>query len=321
MTSEGPEQNPRQPGRNERQDACRTPGSMVIRPTRRDAEQDADAFYALLDWSRKKEQLTLARLASILGTESGSREQYVSKKISERKISPEKQRDIIRNIFVEKSENLTKTRQRIQNEPDVLYFALLNYLQVNETSQDNARAAIEGTFQFWRRSVEHPSEFLHGKLVFSEDPNTRAVKVTMEQAKRPREGFRATRSEADGYFFRVGKHYLMLLQDRANREFRFTYFPGVRFAEVGTGAEELGPDAANSIFAGRQRHITSLDGYVIGIDYNRCFLSPIYATLVDDVDQLAKLDGMLDVMPADDKALPARVKAKLDAGGPLQILS
>jgi hypothetical protein len=61
-----------------------------------------------------------------------------------------------------------------------------------------------------------------------------------------------------------------------------------------------------------------MDGLTIGIDGRRRFLTPVHISLVDDVDELAALDEMLDVVPEGDAHIPRRVLDKLRRLGPLK---
>ena len=297
-----------------------TPGSHAIRPTRAEAEENVDAFYAILDWARKNDSLTLLEIGRLLNDKTANTEANTSKKISNRTFEPETRRVLLNHVFGEGGPRLTNTRARVLKEPHALYFALLSFVGTRETSQDNARAAIEGTFQFWRHSVDHPGEYVLGKLVFTEDPKTRAVTVEMHQAKHALDGGRSSRSFAEGYFFKVGSAYLMLLHDESNRELRITLFSSFRFDWIGVKPDSNGNASLRSVFAGRKRHLVELNGHVLGIDGARNFFSPIHATLVDDVDELLALDEQLDVIASPDPRLPRRIETKLKNAGPLKLL-
>ena len=71
------------------------------------------------------------------------------------------------------------------------------------------------------------------------------------------------------------------------------------------------------MFAGRRNHIVLMDGFGFGIDG---FFSPVHLSLVDDVDELASLDEVPDVVPEDDRRIPWRVVRKLKRNGPLKRL-
>lgn len=297
-----------------------SPGSLRVRPRREDAEKDQDAFYELLEWSRCNEKFSRNELGKVLGDQSINIEAKMSRKIRDRNFDPRSQRIILEHIFDESSEYARKARARLRAEPHALYYALLNFVATQETSQDNTRAAIVGTYRFWRYSIDHPGEIVHGKLVFSEPPGSRAVTVRMQQAKRASDGSREAHSEGDGYFIKIGNAYLMLLNDPINRAFRFTIFSSFRVGWVGVGPGGDNRSDPKSVYAARRRHLVFLDGHVVGIDSNKTFLSPVHLSLVDNVDELAVLDEQLDVMPQDDPRIPRRVVQKLLHSGPLQLL-
>jgi len=56
-------------------------------------------------------------------------------------------------------------------------------------------------------------------------------------------------------------------------------------------------------------HLVHLDGFAMGMDANRLFFSPIYIELVDNADDLAKLDSTLDIIP--ESRMPKRILQKL----------
>src|SRR5262249_22809644 len=152
------------------------------------------------------------------------------------------------------------TRDRLLEVEDALYFSFLNFFRTRETSQDNARASIVGTYKLWRFSVEHENEYVFGKLEFAENPRTRAVCAHMTQPKRAIDGTRETVERFSGYFFRVANMYLMVLRDLLNNDVRATLFPRYKVDLIGTDVNK------NSIFHGKHTHVVHLDGFGLGID-------------------------------------------------------
>src|SRR5262245_47353410 len=185
------------------------PGSVVIRPTREDAEQDINHFYTLLNGFRERRELPLKKIAYITGDETGNPEVSVSKKITSRTLPREARDFILRHVF-ETGQLLTGTaRRQISAFDDALYFALLSFYSAKETSQDKARARVGGTYKFWRYSAEHDNEYIFGKMVFKEDPETRALRATLVQAKQPYQGEQGLVESFTGYFFRLSHMYFI----------------------------------------------------------------------------------------------------------------
>jgi hypothetical protein len=75
-----------------------------------------------------------------------------------------------------------------------------------------------------------------------------------------------------------------------------------------------------SVFAGRRHHIVHMDGLSLGIDGSRVFASPVHISLVDDVDELERLNEFLDVVPQSDGRVPPSVVKRLMRCGPLKAL-
>jgi hypothetical protein len=100
----------------------------------------------------------------------------------------------------------------------------------------------------------------------------------------------------------------------ATLDLRVTLFPRFRIDEVGTAIN------SRSIFAGRRQHIVHMDGLSLGMDGSRAFFSPLHVELVDDVDELERLDGFLDIVPQTDPRVPPRVLKRLMSCGPLGLL-
>lgn len=288
------------------------PGSVTIRPTRAEAEKAKDAFYDILGIIKKEGQLPLQKIAAITGDKTLNTEVNMSKKISNKSFSLDQQRQILDYIFSKASLISGQTRKDISAHQDALYFALLNYCAVNDTSQDGARARTIGTYKLWRFSVEHENEIVMGRLDISEDPTTRAVCVQMVQRQKAQDGVRGRLERLSGYLFRVSHMYLVLLMDEMTKDLRISLFPRSKVDEVGT---DVSP---TSIFSGKCLHIIHMDGFELGIDGSSGFFSPIHLELVDDVEELADLDDSLDV--ADEGRLPKRIVNKLKRSGSLRRL-
>lgn len=297
-----------------------SPGSLRVRPKREDAEKDPEAFYALLEWSRRHEKFSRQDLGKVLGDQTLNIESKMSRKIRERNFTVREQQAILQHLFSESPASVCNPRVRVRAETHALYFALLNFVQTPEAAQDDTRAAIIGTYRFWCYSAINPGEIVHGKLVFHEPVGARVVSVKMQQVRRGSGGSRDAYAEADGYFLKAGNAYLMLLNDPGDGAFRFTIFPRFHFGWVGAGSGGNYRGDPRSIFADRRRHLVLLDGHEVGMDGNRLFQSPIHLSLVDNVDELAELDRQLDVMPPDDPRIPRCVRQKLVYGGSPQNL-
>jgi hypothetical protein len=258
----------------------------------------------------------------------------ISNWVAKKKFPPDARHLILKNLFENESFLLGNVRNDLAREyDDPLYFAFLNWLDVKETSQDNARARIIGSYRLWRFSVEHEGEFVSGRIDFSEDPKTKAVKVRMTQPKQRLDGYRATLETASGYLFRVSHMYLMLLTDDLTNDVRMTIFPRVKVDligdEVHPGTRDREKDPTTGewkklnpkcVFAGSNLHIVHMDGFGLGIDGSSGFFSPVHLALVDDVEELAALDGSLDVLPKDHPRVPDRVARKLERSGPMRRL-
>ena len=221
---------------------------------------------------------------------------------------------MLKHIFDEGRLLSGKARRQMATIDDALYFAFLNYLDSRETPQDNARAQIIGTYKLWRYSAEHEGEYALGRVSVFEDQNTRALCVSVILARNSSEGLRGTRDQFTGYLFDVSGMYLMIARDPRTDDLRMTLFPRFRIDEVGTDINE------RSVFAGRQSHIVHMDGFALGIEGGNGYCSPIHLSLVDDVDELANIDELLDVVPEGDQRVPRRVIEKLKRSGPLRLL-
>jgi hypothetical protein len=285
------------------QSRCKGRISMVM-PTRSQAEKDPKLFYELVTELLEnrnpliKKRVTLNALADVLGIDKTT----VMRQLKEKKVGDDHRVLILDYLFVEKQAITGEWRERI-NFPHSLYFALLKFFDIKETSQDNARAHILGTYELWRYSVEEEDEFVHGKITFRTDPDTNAVCVDMIQPKKAVDDIRAATEEFEGYFIRVADMYAMLLKDKNNNDLRITIFPRFRLEQVGRHIDK------DSVYEPRTPHIVHLDGFGLGIDGNNLFFSPVFLVLVDNKPKLAGLDEKLDIVPED--KVPPRILKRL----------
>jgi hypothetical protein len=277
----------------------------MVMPTRSQAERDPKFFYELVRNLLKnqspliKKRVTLADLAEVLGVDQST----VQRRLKDCKMDEDERVLILDYLFTEKKAITGEWRKRAEEFPHFLYFALLQFFEIKETSQDNARAHIEGTYELWRYSVEEDDEFVHGRIKFYVDSETKAVCVRMLQPKKPQDDIRAATEEFSGYFIRVADMYAMLLKDDSNNDLRLTIFPRFRVEKVGQHLDK------NSEFPPHTPHIVHLDGFGLGIDGNNLFFSPVFLILVDNKDKLARLDDALDVVPED--RVPPRILKRL----------
>jgi hypothetical protein len=290
-----------------------TPGAVVIRPTRADAERNPDDFYALLAALRSPETLPLRKIAEIAGDTSLNPEPNILRKIKNRTLTEDARRFLLRHIFDEENLLSGKGRRQLAIIDDAPYFAFLNYLNVRETSQDTARAHVVGTYKVWRYSIDHADEFILGKEVIFEDPKTRALKVDVTLAEHAVEGMRWMR-RLSGYLFCVSGMYMTIVRDTLTDDVRCALLPHFNTGEIGT---VLNP---RSVFAGRQHHIIAMDGFWFGTAGRNACYSPVHLSLVDDAGELARLNEQLGVIGEDDERIPRRVVKKLKQAGPLRRL-
>lgn len=294
--------------------AAALPGSYLIRPSRQDAEDDIEAFHALLEWVQRHRGLTNRKLAEIIGDQTLNSDANMSKRISKQTLSAAAQRLILNYIFDTGKVIAGGNRTEIEAIKHNLFFAVLGFFNAKETSQDKARARAIGTYRLWRYSVTHPDEFVFGKISFTEDPETGALEAAMKQVLRSKEQVTVTTEDFGGYLFRLCHMYCMVLADSHHNDIRITLFPEHKLSHVGTDVHP------RSIFPGSVLHVTYMDGYCFGVDGGKGFFSPVHLALEDNVDRLATLDDELDVVAEGDPRIPDRVLKKLRLGGPLKRL-
>lgn len=281
------------------QDAALRYTRGYIAPTRSEAENDPAKFYELITYVNATRGLTWGKI----GKQLEINESNVSRRINGRSFDPDERKLILDYIFDESGLIIDPLANRIHEIRDSLYFALLGFYDVKPTSQDNTRAHTAGTYQLWRRSVEHEGHYVFGRIDIFEDENSHALRVKMKQPHKAHGRTRASNEEYSGYFFRVADMYVTMLRDEANNDLRITIFPRHRIEKIGTN---YNPD---SVFKGSVKHVVHMEGHGLGIDGNSLFSTPVYMELVDDKNALASLADQLDVVP-EDKA-PPLVVAKL----------
>lgn len=290
------------------------PGSRIVRPTRDDAERNPDQFYTLLEVVKNRIDLPHTRIAEIIGDLTDSPDQNISRKIKARSFSEDARLALLRHIFDAANLISGASRREAARINDALYFALLNFFHAKDSSQDKARARMEGTYKFWRYSAQHDGEYLFGKMHFEEDSGTRSLKATLVQAKQAHQGEMSNPETFTGYLLRLSHMYFIIFRNELTDDVRITLLPERKYGAVGT---HINP---RSIYAGCHKHAITLDGFGLGIDGSSGFFSPVHLSLVDDVDELAVLDDQLDVVKEGDPRLPDRVVAMLKRNGPLRKL-
>jgi hypothetical protein len=271
--------------------------------TRPEAELDPEKFKQLIDEIFRsdnpliKRRATLAKFLEVIG--GGMSPSNLSRQIENKAISTHHRHLICEYIFVTGLVFSAAWRERARGFAHFLYFALMEFFDIKDTSQSNARSLICGTYEFWRYSVEHDDEFVHGRLEFTTDRNCGAVCVEEWQPKKSRDGLRDTSEEFEGYFIRIADMYAILVKDKSSNDLRVTIFPRFRSEFIGKHRDK------DSEFPERTKHIVHLYGFDIGVDGNNFFFSPVFVTLVDNETKLAELDQELDVVPRDE--VPTRI--------------
>jgi hypothetical protein len=196
--------------------------------------------------------------------------------------------------------------------PHNLFYAMMDFFDIKESSQDNARGQLVGTYKLYRYSTEFEGEYVLGRVEIEEDhKNVRdghehdatALRVKIRQVKKPTELQRGGDEILEGYFFRIANMYVMLVKEAITQNLRCTVFKDFRHDIVGTN---INP---NSIYPANTNHLVDLDGFAMGMDGNLLFFSPVHLELVDDKDQLKQLVEILDIVP--ESKVPPRVLQEL----------
>jgi len=286
------------------------PGSIEIRPTRAQAEREPEKFYPLLEALRGPDTLPLRKIAEIAGDTSLNPEPNTLRKIRSQTLSDETRRSLLRHIFDDEQLVSRRMRRKLAGIDDALYFAFLEHFQICDTAQDQARAQVAGTYKFWRPHADLESEYVLGKLSCFEDPISRALRIDIHTRKTGDGAGRRIDLHFSGYLFCLHGMFLTVARRLGSEEVRVGLFPRFRINTVGTDVN------SRSVFAGRQNHVVLMDGMTFSIDRRTCFFAPVHLSLVDDVDELAKLDEALDIVTEGDPRLPQRVINRLGRRGP-----
>jgi hypothetical protein len=275
-------------------------GKGYIQPTRQEAEQTPEKFHELIAYLHERpdvrRKLTWKKIGELLGIDASNAQRGVENEKLE-----DDERKLVLDYIYDESRLIVDPDDPTAQDP--LYFATLGFYDIKPTSQDNARANLVGTYRLWRHSVENPDEFVHGRLDFEKEEKSGALCAKMIQPLKPKPMMRASMEEFKGYVFRMSHMYVMLLRDIANNDPRITIFPSFRDELIGTDKNP------NSIFPGSRRHVVHMDGFGMGIDGKKVFISPVYVELVDDKDELSRLNASLDVVSEAD--VPQRIVKKL----------
>ena len=278
-------------------------GKGYIRPTRRESEDEPEKFYELIAYLRERRnaqrKLSWQKIGDLLGIDPSN----AQRRVEAQKLDKPECKIVLDYIYDESQLIVDPAGLGLTEMRDYLYFAALGFYDIKATSQDNARANLVGTYRLWRHSVENTDEFVHGRLDFKESEESGALCATMIQPLKSRPMMRASTEEFTGYVFRMSNMYVMLLRDIANNDPRITIFPSFRDEFIGTDKNP------KSVFTGTRRHVVHMEGFGMGIDGKKVFLSPVYVELVDDKDELSRLDASLDVIPEADT--PERIVKKL----------
>lgn len=274
-----------------------------MRPTRKQAENDIDAFIEVIQAALQTRRMTQEQLGSEIGL-SGEKKNIastMSNKIAAKQFSDAQMADACRYIFDERKLFSEEWRDDIKKFDHALYFALLNFFKINETSRDNARSALTGTFELWRHSVEDETEFVHGKVAFSPDEKIGdALCASMTQRRRPRPSVRGGTEKFSGYLVRVAEVYLMILGENETHHPRITIFPSPR--------EETFEYEDKNKKKKIGTRIAELDGFALGRDGPKIFFAPVFLSRIND-DEIKALDDALDVIP--EKDVPPSIVRRL----------
>jgi hypothetical protein len=280
-----------------------------IRPTRAEAQRDPGKFYLLLDFLRKRRRKPL-KLSYIKDTIGGDLS-TVSRKLKAKRFSEDERELILEDIF-ERRLIYGSWIEQVQGIPHNLFYAMMDFFEIKETSQDNARAQVVGTYKLWRYSTEFEGEYVLGRIDIEEDhkaaspeqdDDTTALRVKIRQVRKATEHQRGGDEVVEGYFFRISNMYVMLVREALTHNLRCTVFKDFRHEFVGKNVDK------NSIYKTNTNHLIELDGFAMGMDGNLAFFSPVHLELVDGKDDLERLDSLLDILP--ESNVPQRILGKL----------
>jgi hypothetical protein len=278
-------------------------------PSRAEAENDPAAFYRLVKFlqTRRSNRLQNNQIAEELGVDKGT----VSRKLNGRSFQQEEMVLIVKHIY-DRRLIYGSWIEQVQSVPHNLFYSMMDFFDIKESSQDNARAQIVGTYRLWRYSSDLDNEYVLGKIEITEgkkntgngdDSDEPALCVKITQIRQPNELQRGTDEVLDGYFLRVSNMYVMLVRQQLTHNLRCTIFKDFRSDFVGKHRDK------NSIYNASTKHLVHLDGFAMGMDANLLFVSPVYIELVDNRDELDQLDSTLDILPQ--TKVPKRILQKL----------
>jgi hypothetical protein len=259
-----------------------------MRPTRKQAEASMDDFVEVIRAAlNSKTKVTLEQVGKYIGLQGSNITSTMSNKLADKNFDDIQRADALRYIYDERKIFSAHWRDDIKQFDHALYFALVNFFDLHETSRDNVRGALAGTFELWRHSVEDDTEFVHGKIAFSADTETgEALCVEMTQKRHDKAGVRGGVEKFSGYLIRVAEVYLMILGENSTHHPRITIFPWPR--------EETYEYEKNGVTLVGTR-IAELDGFALGRDGPKIFFSPVFLSRVDE-DKVLALDNTLDVI-------------------------
>jgi hypothetical protein len=278
-------------------------------PSRGEAETDPAAFYRLVDFlqTRRTNRLENNQIADALGVDKAT----VSRKLKAKSFDKDQMALILDDVYRRRLIYGSRIGQ-VRSVPHNLFYSMMDFYDIKENSQDNARAGIIGTYKLWRYSTDLEKEYVLGKIEITEgkrhagaghDEDATALCVKIRQVRQPNALERGTDEVLDGYFLRISNMYVMLVRQALTHNLRCTIFKDFRSDLIGEHVNK------NSTYKANTNHLVSLDGFATGMDANLLFFSPVYIELVDDKDELAKLDSTLDILP--ESKVPKRILQKL----------
>ena len=278
-------------------------------PSRAEAENDPAAFYRLIHFlqTRRTSRLQNKQLVEVLGVDKGT----VSRKLNGRSFDKDERMYVLQYIY-ERRLIYGSWIGQVRSVPHNLFYLMMDFYDIKENSQDNARAEIIGTYRLWRYSSDLEKEYVLGRIDITEGnkhagegdaKDEPALCVTIRQVRKPNKLQRGTDEVLDGYFLRVSNMYVMLVRQQLTHNLRCTIFKDFRSDLVGQHVEK------NSIYLPCTKHLVHLDGFAMGMDANLAFFSPVYIELVDKKEELAELDSTLDILPQ--SRMPKRILQKL----------
>ena len=277
---------------------------MDIRPTREEAANNPSEFARLIRWMRasKLSQLEQEKFGHRIGLDRSSMSRKVNEALTAN--GPDKftlaQCEQGTTIAFEESLMTQALREEFQTSAGYLFYAMAEYFGVNDARLESLRANIGSTYELWRHSLDNPGEYVRGKVHCSIGTRTNSIRVTETQPKKSKDGQRSGNEETTGYMLPLGDTYWMILNHVASHEPRITMFHSYRIEET----RRVVADVVH-----RENKIIHMDGFEMGIDSSKKFLSPIYIELIDP-DRISDLNENLDVLPSGE--VPERIRNRLN---------